>query len=326
MKNTDYAIFPVAGVFLIFGVAYASLISLKPFLHRSRSVATAVVLFSCVIFSVWYLVRSLGLIASAANIAIAIFQGALVGGALGLALGFVSSLFVTRIIGKPLDSMPYCVDFEFSPNDTAAARALLRTLDRLEWKIGKSQKSRNPEVPLLATYQKTHNGQDYTLGLHFDADGTTFVKLVCYADAGKSVTSDAQCNEQLCAIRDLLRGEGLGLVKDPYIMSSLERALTYDKLWNFSLGYTDSKLEKWLEKHPSMLKKMLRYGTIALLFGIAIYVALPAVGLLIKPASSLLSDYSLAISVLSFVFSFFGLSFNLPERIKRISRKRAEIP
>lgn len=326
VNNTDYAVFPVAGVLFIFGVAYASLISLKPFAYRSRNLATVVVALSSILFSVWYFVRFLVFTATATNIASAILVGAAEGGILGIFLGGAASSFVPSIIGKPIDAMPYCASLEFSSNSVDNMTTLLKTLDRLEWRLQKSQESGNPKIPSLAIYQRTYHSVDYRLGLHYDPDGTTFVKLLCYRDAGESVTSDNNCREQLCIIGDLLKGEGLELVKDPYVMSNPERALTYDRIWNFSLGYTDSRLEKWLAEHPLVPKRILRYSAIALSLGIVFSLALPTLGRLINPASVWWSENNTAISVLISILGFLGLNVNLSARIKRIFRRKTGSP
>lgn len=289
-------------VYITLITTYSSLISLKPFKHRSLNIPLLVSIFSMIIGSI---VNKFISGDSVQNILI-------IGGLSwmpGVLLGSMTFLITRWIIGIPKYEEPYKLALRVKSNFEEFCRLLLSVFEVHSLVLSKPKKIPKISDSLLAKF-KTSLTREKRLRTYYTAvdckrqeDETVMMKMFVYGTTNDSIVRDDFCER--------LANNLVASVENNTEVSEYETS-DYQELFNFSLDYTNSRLERWVGRNYARLKELSKisiYIIIGSLIGFLVYSNWEQITSAIGPIVFGLKEYggffafiSTVIAILSFLF------------------------
>jgi len=299
-------------IFIVVTTLYSSLISLKPFNHRSLNPPLLISFFSMMIASLTY-----GILSKNAMQNIVITTS--VSWILGLFPGGIAFFLNRWVIGVPKFNEPYKVALVTKSDLKEFLRVLLDIFDVHSFRLRKPKK-----IPLVSdsffakfrTTETRREGRIKTYDVAVDCrrqENKTVMKMFVYR-----VTNDAIMIDDFCELlaESLITSLRSKVEIAPYEVNN------YKELFDFSLGYTHSKLEGWIRRNYTKVKVLTTVGLYSLFslpFGLLVYINWDQIIQYIGPTVSGLKEYGWIFSLITTIVGILTFLFgpNIYERARK---------
>jgi len=312
-QSSLHGLLSLGVIFIVLISLYSSLISsLKPFNHRSLNPPLLISVFSMMIGSLTYGIVSKD---SMQNIVISTSLSWV----LGLFPGGIAFFLNRWVIGVPKFDEPCKVALVAKSDLKEFLRVLLDIFDVHSLRLRKPKKIPLVSDSFLAKFRTTETrreGRIKTYDVAVDCrrqENKTVMKLFVYR-----ITNDAIMIDDFCELlaESLITSLRSKVEIAPYEVNN------YEQLFDFSLGYTRSKLEGWIRRNYNKVKVLTEVGLYSLFslpFGLIVYINWDQIIQYVGPTVSGLKEYGWIFSLITTIVGILTFLFgpNIYERARK---------